>query len=475
MFKTFSELKEYCKISQVKMIDFKIIDLNGRWRHLTIPVERLSEKIFVEGIGFDGSNYGYAPTEKSDMVFIPDLKTAFLDPFCSIPTMSMIGDIYIIDAPHRRFPQDPRKIAEKCEQYLVKLGFADEIRVSPEFEFYVFDNISYQIAPNKIGFEIDAEQAEWNTCRKENNLGYKVPLKEGYHADLPYDANYNLRSQMCELLEERGVKVKYHHHEVGGPGQQEIEVESGGLKEMSDKTMLIKYIVKNAARQAGKTATFMPKPIFNEAGSGMHLHMHLFKEGKPVFYDEKGYSGLSETALYFIGGILKHARALSAFVNPSTNSYKRLVPGYEAPINFCFATANRSSVIRIPDYAKSAKDKRFEYRAGDGTANPYFAFTAIIMAGIDGVKNRIDPIKQGFGPYDVNLYNLSDKDKKKIKTLPRSLDQALDALEKDWEFLTADDVFPKELIDAWISQKRKEAKKINLTPNAMEFNLYYDL
>ncbi|MDD3946499.1 MAG: type I glutamate--ammonia ligase [Clostridia bacterium] len=474
MFKNYQELQRYCVDNNIQMIDFKMIDLEGRWRHLTIPAERFTEQTLISGIGFDGSNYGFAPTEKSDMVFIPDVSSAFEDPFCSVKTICMIGDIFVIGNPHRRFEQDPRTIADASENFLKESGIADEIRIGPEFEFIVLDQMSYRLEPNQIGFELDAEQAKWNSGRADS-LGFKVPHKGGYHIDAPFDILYNLRSEICMMLEERGVKVKYHHHEVAGPGQLEIEVEFGNLREMADKSMLIKYIIRNAAFQAGKSATFMPKPILGEAGNGLHVHMHLFKNGQPVFFDEKGYSGLSQTALYFIGGILRHAKSISAFANPSTNSYKRLVPGYEAPVNICFATANRSSVIRIPAYAKLPKDKRFEYRAGDGTANPYLAYAAMLMAGIDGVKNKIDPVKEGYGPYDMNLYNLSDEEKKKIKSLPRNLDEALDALEADNEYLQAGGVFPQRLIEIWIKQKRKQAAEVNTMPHPAEFALYYDL
>lgn len=474
MFNNFNELQEYCCKNSIKMIDFKMIDLEGRWRHLTIPAGRFTEQTLIGGIGFDGSNYGFAPTEKSDMVFIPDISSAFEDPFCTVKTICMIGDIFVIGNPHKRFEQDPRTIADAAEKYLISSGIADEIRMGPEFEFFVFDTMQYQLNPNKIGFEIDANQAEWNS-NTDGSQGFKVPKKGGYHIDFPFDILFNLRSDICLLLEERNVKIKYHHHEVAGPGQLEIEVEFGTLREMADKSMLIKYIIRNAAFKAGKTATFMPKPIYGEAGSGLHVHMHLFKNGAPLFYDENGYSGLSQTALYFMGGILRHAASLSAFANPSTNSYKRLVPGYEAPVNICFATANRSSVIRVPAYAKRPEDKRFEYRAGDGTANPYLAFSAMLMAGIDGIKNKIDPVKEGYGPYDMNLYNLSDDEKKKIKSLPQNLDEALDALEQDNLYLLAGGVFPKRLIDIWIKLKRKEASDINTMPHPAEFKLYYDL
>lgn len=476
MFNHFEEVKGYCREQGIQMIDFKMIDLLGRWRHLTIPVERFSKETLENGIGFDGSNYGFAPVEKSDMVFIPDLSTAVSDPFVEVPTLSMIGDVYVIGNPHRRFEQDPRIVARKAEEYMNSLGVADEMRIGPEFEFYVFDHISYEVKPNSTGFKIDTEQAEWNTCQDNHpNLGYKTPHKGGYHITPPIDVTYDLRSRMCMLLEERGVLVKYHHHEVGGPGQLEIEVESGPMREMADKTMLIKYIIKNAAIGAGKTATFMPKPVFAEAGSGMHVHMQLFKEGRPVFYSANGYSGLSETALYFIGGILKHCPALCALTNPSTNSFKRLVPGYEAPVSICFATANRSAVIRIPDYARTPEQKRFEIRCPDGTCNPYYAYSAILMAGLDGIERKLNPTELGFGPYDINLFNLPKEEQAKIKSLPTSLEGALDALEEDHEFLLKGDVFSQRLIEIWTAKKREEARKISQIPHPADFALYYDL
>jgi glutamine synthetase len=302
-----------------------------------------------------------------------------------------------------------------------------------------------------------------------------MPVKGGYHMALPMDRLSGFRSRVSMLMENQGILVKYHHHEVGGPGQVEIEVEMGSMLEMADKTMMTKYLVKNAAFAEHKTATFMPKPIFAEAGNGMHVHMHLFKNGEPLFYDEKGYSQLSEMALHFMGGLLTHARALCAFTNPSTNSYKRLVPGYEAPVTIGYATANRSSVIRIPAYAKGPNKKRFELRNPDGTCNPYYAFSAILMAGLDGVQKKIDPHKEGYGPYDFNLYNLSSEEQQKIKQLPRSLDEALDALETDYEFLTKGGVFPEKLIEIWIKKRRKDAARYNQLPQPVEFEMYYDL
>lgn len=476
MFKSIDEARAYCKERGIKMVDFKMIDLMGRWRHLTIPVERFTEETLTSGIGFDSSNYGYASVEKSDMVFIPDLSTAAEEPFVEVPTLSMIGDVYVIDEPPRRFDQDPRGIAAKAEEYLKSTGIADVMMTGPEFEFYVFDHVSYEVSPQSSSFRIDARQAQWNSKVDDGqNLGYKVPHKGGYHITAPMDIMYDLRSRMSLLLQERGIEVKYHHHEVGGPGQLEIEIEAGPMRRMADATMMIKYLVKNAAFAAGKTATFLPKPLYGEAGNGMHVHMHLFKDGEPVFYDPAGYSGLSKTALSFIAGLLVHARALCGLTNPSTNSYKRLVPGYEAPVSICFATSNRSAVVRIPDYARAPEQKRFEIRSPDATCNPYLAFAAILMAGLDGVERGLDPVELGFGPYDVNLYNLPEEEQRKIKSLPRTLDEALDALEEDHEFLLKGGVFPKSLLETWVRRKREEARQINLVPHPAEFAHYYDL
>ena len=363
MFKSVKDVRAYCEKNKIEMIDFKMIDINGRWRHLAFPWKRLTEDTMKYGIGFDGSNYGYAAVEKSDMVFIPDLSTAVIDPFMDIPTITMMGDVMIIDLPENRpFDQYPRNVAAAAQEYMRSEGIADEMIIGPEFEFYLFDRVSYETKTQTAGFEVDTRYAEWNSGEYDNNMGYQVPVKGGYHVDIPHDTTYGLRSHICMLLEDWGVGVKYHHHEVGGPGQVEIEVELGPMLDMADKTMIAKYVIENAAAQAGKTATLMPKPIYNEAGSGMHVHMHLFKKGKPLFYDKNGYSQLSDTAMYFIGGLLKHAASLCAFTDPSTNSYKRLVPGFEAPVTIGFATANRSSVIRIPAYAKSPENKRFELR-----------------------------------------------------------------------------------------------------------------
>jgi glutamine synthetase len=471
-----TDIKKLCEKNKVKMADFMMIDLNGHWRHLAMPIERLTEDTLKNGVGFDGSNYGFAPVEKSDMVFIPDLSTAHMDAFAEIPTLSMIGDVYVIDLPdNRRFDQDPRNVAIHAEEYLRSTGIADEMIIGPEFEFHVFDHVSYAVKGNSSKYKIDSSEAEWNTGNDADNLGYKIPLKGGYHMAPPMDRLNGFRSRAVLLMEQQGILVKYHHHEVGGPGQREIEVELGGMREMADKTMMTKYILKNAAVSEGKSVTFMPKPIFGEAGNGLHVHMHLFKDGKPLFYNPKGYSQLSDTALYFIGGLLKHVRALCGFTNPSTNSYTRLVPGYEAPVTIGYATSNRSSVIRIPAYAKDPDKKRFELRSPDGTCNPYYAYSAILMAGIDGIKNKIDPQKEGFGPYDFNLFNLSKEEQARIKFLPQSLDDALDALADDHDFLTQGGVFPQRLIEIWIENKRKEAARYNQLPHPVEFEMYYDL
>lgn len=464
-----------CREHGVSLIDFKTVDLAGRWHHITIPTERFTEDTLTYGIGFDGSNFGYASVEKSDMVFVPDPDSAHLDPFTAVPTLSMTGDVQIIDLPeNRRFAQYARSVTQRAEEYLRETGVADKMVVGPEFEFYVFDRASFEAAPNHASFRVDAAEADWNTGLPESR-GYQIGHHDGYHAALPQDSTYDLRNDICLKMADWGVKVKYHHHEVGGAGQLEVEVEPESLTEMADKTMITKYIIKNAAAKAGKTATFMPKPLYGEAGNGMHVHIWLWKDGRPLFFDPNGYSGLSDTALHFIGGLLKHAASLCAITNPSTNSFKRLVPGFEAPVTIGYATANRSSIIRIPAYAKTPAQKRFELRNPDATCNPYYAYAAILMAGLDGVLNKIDPHANGWGPYDFNLYNLSDEDKKKIQGLPKSLDKALDALERDHDYLAAGGVFPEELIGNWIKLKRREEEELSRIPNPAEFLRYYTL
>jgi glutamine synthetase len=474
MFKSYKEFKEYVEKENIKIIDFKVITLQGKWNHLAIPVERLSGKLFEEGIGFDGSSYGYSSIENSDMCFIPDYTTAFVDSYCKIPTLSMIANIYTVGKNEERFSGDPRYIAEKANEYLRKTKIADNFVIAPEFEFYIFDNVAYEINHEHQEVTINSKQAYWNSNSKEDN-GYKIPFQSGYHAALPNDVDNDLRSEMVLKLEEMGIDVKYHHHEVGAAGQLEIEVELGDMLRMADATMMAKYVIKNEAVADGKTATFMPKPLYNEAGSGMHIHMLLQKDGHNLFYKEDGYSKLSDEALYFIGGILKHSKALLAFTNPSTNSYKRLIPGFEAPVSICFATGNRSAVIRIPGYVKDPELRRFEFRPSDATCNPYLAYSAILMAGIDGIKNRINPTDEGFGPYDINVFDLPVEEREKIGALPTSLPQALEELEKDYKFLLEDGVFDHYFINNWISNKDKDLSKIRNVPSPIEFELYYDL
>ncbi len=472
MAKTLMDVLSLCEDEDVRFVDFKMTDIDGRWRHLSIPVERLTPDTLKYGIGFDGSNYGYAPIESSDMVFVPDLDTAVLDPFAETPTLTMIGDVMVIDRPENRpFDQYPRNVAKRAVEYMKEQGIADEMIIGPEFEFYAFDEVEYTNKPNETGFKVDSTQAEWST----DNNGYQTMHKAGYHSDIPLDTNVNLRNNACMYLEDWGVKVKYHHTEVGGCGQLEIEVELDEMTKMADNTMVAKYVIKNTAVEECKTATFMPKPIADEAGSGMHVHMLLKKDGKPLFYDEKGYAQLSDTALYFIGGLLKHASSLCGITNPSTNSYKRLVPGFEAPVTVGYAMANRSAVVRIPAYAKSPSAKRFELRNPDATCNPYYAYAAILMAGLDGIKNKIDPKKEGWGPYDFNLYSLSDEEKAKIDSLPSSLNEALQALRDDHDYLTAGGVFPERLLNIWIERKQMEADRISKIPTPAEYEMYYSL
>lgn len=468
---------QMCKEKSIQMIDFKMVDLDGRWRHITIPADRFGESVFQYGIGFDGSNYGYAPVEKSDMVFIPNPESAVMDPFVEVPTLSMTGDVCIIgEEENKPFDQYPKNVAARAVEYMKEGGIADKMLIGPEFEFYLLDNVCFDVSQKGAYYSVDTRQAQWNAgVDSGQNLGYEVKHKGGYHIAPPQDISYSLRSNMCLCMEEWGIQVKYHHHEVGGPGQLEIEVELGEMVDMADKTMITKYIVKNMAAKEGRTATFMPKPIYQEAGSGLHVHMLLLKDGQPVFYDKNGYSSLSKTAHYFIGGLLKHAASLCAWTNPSTNSYKRLVPGFEAPVTIGYATSNRSAVVRIPAYAKAPEAKRFELRSPDATANPYYAYGAILMAGLDGIENKIDPEKNGWGPYDFNLYNLSKEQQKKIQSLPKSLEEALDALEKDHDYLIKGGVFPKRLIEIWIERKREESRRITQIPHPAEFDTYYDL
>ena len=458
----------------IKMIDFKMVDINGQYRHVTIPAENFSEDTMKSGIGFDASNYGYAVVEKSDMVFIPDPDTAVIDPFCQIPTLSMTGNAMIIDSPaNRPLAQYPRNIVLAAEKYMQDSGIADTMLILPEFEFYLFDQVGWDVRPNSVGYTLDAVQSYWNSATE--GRGCIVAKQKAYHIAKPFDQAYDIRSEMCMLMKDAGIEINYHHPEVAASGQFEIEPQLGQMSKMADATMMIKYIIHNVAIKHGKTATFMPKPIYGEAGSGMHVHMLLLKDGQPVFSDDNGYAHLSKNAHYFMGGLLKHIHSLCALTNPSTNSFKRLIPGYEAPVTVGYATSNRSAVIRIPAYAKDPAKRRFELRNPDATCNPYFCYAAILMAGLDGIKNRIDPHENGWGPYDVNLYTLSAEEKAKLQGLPASLDAALDALEADHAYLTAGNVFPEELITNFIKTKREECRQMSMTHHPAEFEKYYNL
>ena len=474
MKKSVKNILALIKEHNIEMIDFKMVDIHGQYRHVTIPANHFSEETLKDGIGFDASNYGYAVVEKSDMVFIPDPDTATIDPFCEIPTLSMTGNAMIIDSPENRpLAQYPRNIVLAAEKYMQDSGIADTMLILPEFEFYLFDQVGWQVRPDAIGMALDVNQAHWNTDTE--GMGCVVPKQKNYHIAKPFDPTYECRSEMCMLMEQAGIKIKYHHPEVGAAGQFEIEPHLGKMSEMADASMMIKYIIRNTALKYGKTATLMPKPVYGEAGSGMHVHMLLLKDGEPVFSDDNGYSHLSETAHYFMGGLLKHIASLCAITNPSTNSFKRLVPGFEAPVTVGYATSNRSAVIRIPAYAKTPHLRRFELRNPDATCNPYFCYAAILMAGLDGVKNKIDPHANGWGPYDMNLYNLPEEEKAKLKGLPTSLEEALNALEADHDYLTAGGVFPEELLKNFIKAKRAEVREMAAIPHPAEFDKYYNL
>ena len=475
MFKNIAEAMRYIAEEEIEFIDFKLVDLKGRYRHLSIPTERLDEKLMKNGIGFDASNYGYASVEKSDMVFYPDLQSAVPDPFTERKTLSMLANVYVIrEGDNIPFEQYPRNIVKAAVDYMKKQEIADEMIIGPEFEFSVFDGMSYEVSSDSIGYRLYSEESEWSAGDMPSN-GYHTLKKGGYHIDLPHDRSFDLRNEICSAMKHYGIDVKYHHHEVGGSGQQEIEVELEDMLKLADDTMMIKYLTKNIAASNGLSATFMPKPIYDEAGNGMHVHMLLRKDGKNVFYEKGNYANLSQTALYFIGGLLSHVRSLCAFCNPSTNSYKRLVPGFEAPVTIGFASANRSAVIRIPSYAKSEESVRFELRNPDATGNPYFIYAAILMAGLDGIINKIDPYQRNWGPFDFNLYDLSEEEKAHLEHLPTNLEEALAALEEDHDYLLEGNVFPQELLKNWMKMLRKDLSEINSKPHPVEFKLYYDL
>jgi len=473
MFQTFDQSLKYIKEYPIEMVDLKFCDLWGRWHHLTIPAAQFVPDLMDKGIGFDGSAVGLKSVKAGDMVLVPDLGTAFMDPFWDKPTLSFLCTTLEADT-HIIFENDPRNIAIRAEDFLKSTGIADESRWGPEYEFYIFDSVSYESGVNRASYAISSGEADWNSAASGH--GHYIPLHGGYHAIPPKDSLYKLRTEIVRNLEAIGVPVKYHHHEVGGPGQSEIETPMMGLVRAGDATMIIKYVTKMTAHIHGQTATFMPKPLFGEAGSGMHFHQHLFKKNKNVCYDAKGYGCLSQKALYYIGGLLAHAPALLALTNPSTNSYRRLIPGFEAPVNAFFSLGNRSAAVRIPKYANQPDSARMEFRPPDATCNVYLALAGMLMAGLDGIRKKIDPTTAGFGPIDQNVFAWTDEQRSQIKALPSSLDEALRALEADHDFLTTGGVFSEELLTQWIDFKRnQEYFAVRNRPHPYEMNLYFDV
>ncbi len=466
------EVLEFAKKNDVKMVDLKFMDLPGTWQHFGVPVSQLEEDSFEDGYGFDGSSIrGWQPIHASDMLVVPDPETAVMDPFASVPTLSLICNI-VDPITKESYSRDPRFVARKAENYLKSTGLADTAYFGPEAEFFILDDVRFGQNANSAFYSVDSVEGWWNSGRDENpNLGYKPRHGGGYFPCPPTDSTAAIRVEMVQVMESVGIEVEAEHHEVATAGQAEIDIKFRPLVEVSDHLMWFKYIVKNVARNNGKTATFMPKPIFEDNGSGMHTHVSLWKDGKPLFAGDR-YGGLSEMAMHFMGGILKHAPSLCALTNPTTNSYRRLVPGYEAPINLVYSSRNRSAAIRIPLYSASPKAKRLEFRTPDPTCNSYLAFSAILMAGLDGVENRIDPGE----PLDKNIYGLPPEELANIPSAPGSLEEALANLEADHDFLLKGDVFTPDLIQMWLDYKRKnEVEAIRLRPHPYEFALYYDI
>jgi glutamine synthetase len=455
-----------------KVVDLRFMDFPGMWQHFTVPLGELTEESFEDGFGFDGSSIrGWQPINASDMLVIPDAATAKIDPFFKVPTLVLICDI-ADPITREAYTRDPRNIAKKVEAYLKSSGIGDTAYIGPEAEFFIFDDIRYDSQTNGAFYAIDSVEGTWNTGRcEEPNLGYKPRHKEGYFPVPPSDKFQDLRSDMLLTLESLGIDVECQHHEVATAGQAEIDMRFKPLLQMSDQLMWFKYILKNVANNAGHTVTFMPKPLYGDNGTGMHTHVSIWKEGKPLFAGDK-YAGVSQEALWAMGGILKHCRALCAFTNPTTNSYKRLVPGFEAPVNLAYSSRNRSAAIRIPMYSASPKAKRIEFRTPDPSCNGYLAFSAVIMAVLDGIQNKIDP----GDPLDKNIYDLPPEELAEIPSAPGSLDEALAALAEDHAFLLKGDVFTKDVIDMWIEYKTEnEVNPVKLRPHPHEFHLYYDI
>jgi glutamine synthetase len=458
---------------EVQMVDLRFCDMPGTWQHFSIPARKLTEELFANGIGFDGSSIrGFQEIHESDMLLLLDPKTAFIDVVLQIPTLVIICDVYdpITRQPYSR---DPRYIAKKAEVYLKQTGLAKTSYWGPEAEFFIFNDVRYGTAINESFFHIDSQEGWWNSGSVlQPNLGGQIQPKRGYFPVPPTDQLQDLRSKIVLALEKVGIEVEVHHHEVATAGQTEIDMRYDTLTRMADKVLTYKYIVKNVCRNNGMTATFMPKPLFGDNGSGMHVHMSLWSDGSNSFYDDSGYAGISDMAKYYIGGLIRHSSALLALAAPTTNSYRRLVPGYEAPVNLAYSQRNRSAICRIPVYSKNPSAKRIEFRAPDPSCNPYLCFAALLMAGLDGIQNRIDPGE----PIDKDLYELPYEEAKHIKQVPGSLGDVLDALEKDYEFLLSGDVFTMDLLEAYITYKRQiELDPVRMRPHPYEFTLYYDV
>lgn len=477
--KDIQKVSQLIKENNIEIVDLKFNDLPGLWQHFSIPATELSEiddpveSIWAEGIGFDGSSIrGFQKIQESDMILQLDPTTAVVDVACDVPTLSIICDIYdpITKKPYTR---DPRYVAKKAADYLRSTGIADKSYWGPEMEFFIFNDIRFDQTENSSYYYIDSIEGEWNSGRDEKpNLGYKPRYKEGYFPVPPHDSQQDLRSKIILAMIKANIPIEVHHHEVATAGQAEIDMKFDTLVRMADKCLMYKYIVKNIAKKNNMVATFMPKPLFGDNGSGMHTHQSLWKEGKNIFFDPKGYALISQTAKYYIGGLLKHSAALMAFCAPTTNSYKRLIPGYEAPVNLAYSKGNRSAAVRIPVYTENPKTKRIEFRPPDNSCNPYLAFAAMLMAGIDGIQNKIDPGE----PLDKNTYELTAEEAAQVPTVPGSLEEAIAALEEDHKFLLKGNVFTQDVIDVWIEYKKeKEIDAVRLRPHPYEFYLYFDI
>jgi glutamine synthetase len=468
-----AEVVKFAADQQVEIVDLRFCDLPGLMQHFSVPAHELTEESLRDGFGFDGSSIrGFQQIHESDMILLPDPSTAVIDPFRQHKTLNMNCFVHdpITLEPYSR---DPRHIAKKAEDYLKTTGIADTSYFGPEAEFFIFDDVRFSQDQHSAFYQVDSTEGIWNSAKEEEpNLGYKPRHKEGYFPVPPMDHFQDLRSEMILTMEKVGIEIEVQHHEVGTAGQAEIDMRFDTLLSMADKLMLYKYIVKSVAFDAGYTATFMPKPLFQDNGSGMHVHQSLWQGGEPLFYSESGYGGLSDIGRWYIGGILTHARSILAFAAPTTNSYKRLVPGYEAPVNLVYSQRNRSAACRIPLYSKSPKAKRIEFRCPDPSSNPYLAFSAMLMAGLDGVANKLEPPS----PVDEDLFELAPQELAKIAQVPASLEEALDALESDQAYLVKGNVFTDDLIETWVNYKRlNEIDEVRLRPHPWEFMLYYDI